>query len=57
VAVAKNETTAAIFRGLPISGVEGGSVMKYRKHKIAVIAIPADETKSPVNETTATTVR
>jgi hypothetical protein len=56
VAVAKNEITAAISRGPLVSEVESGSVMKYRRHKIAVIAMPTDETKSPVNETTAMTV-
>jgi hypothetical protein len=56
-AVARNVTRAAISSGLSIPALEGGGAKKYRRHKVAAIATAADETKSPVNETTATIMR
>jgi hypothetical protein len=56
-AVARKVISAPKSSGLSIPGVEGGGAKKCRRHKVAAIAMEADETKSPVNETTATIMR
>jgi len=56
-AVARNVTSAATSSGLSIPALEVEEQRNTAGTKVAAIAMTADETKSPVSETTATIIR